>query len=82
MSVCVSKKEKSVSEDSGEATVTVVPYRPEKGDPHMVALQHAAELFDDGGYEVVAVLMGRCHALVTQQSLRIYAERLLASHEH
>ncbi len=64
--------------DTGETTLAVVPYDPSVGDPHMAALRHTGELSEEGEFEVVAVLRGKCDLLVTQQSLRLYCERLLA----
>ncbi len=65
-------------DDTGETTVAVVPYDASTGDPHMTALRHTGELSAEGEFEVVAVLRGRSDLLVTQQSLRLYCERLLA----
>ncbi|MDR3439228.1 hypothetical protein [Telmatospirillum sp.] len=64
-------------DDTGETTVAVLPYDPAKGDPHMVALRHTAELSERGEFEVVAVMRGRCDVLVTQQSLRLFADRIM-----
>jgi hypothetical protein len=63
--------------ESGETTVTVVPASGEDTDPHHMALRHLGALAEEEDYEVVAVLRGRCEALVTQQSLRVYAHRIL-----
>ena len=65
-------------DDTGDTTVTVIPYDLASGDPHLAALRHVADLSDHGEFEVVAVMRGRCSVLVTHQSLRLYAERLLA----
>jgi hypothetical protein len=65
-------------EDSGDTTVTLVPRDAATEDPHMAALRHTGDLSEAGEFEVVAVLRGPCDVLVTQQSLRIFAERLLA----
>jgi hypothetical protein len=65
-------------DDTGEVTVAVVPCDPAAGDPHLAALRHTAALSQRGEFEVVAVLRGRCAVLVTQQSLRLFARRLLA----
>jgi len=65
-------------DDSGEVTVAVLPCDGGTGDPHLAALRHTAELSQRGEFEVVAVLRGRCAVLVTQQSLRLFARRLLA----
>ncbi|MTJ81584.1 MAG: hypothetical protein F8N37_11260 [Telmatospirillum sp.] len=64
-------------DDTGEATVVVVAYDPVVGDPHMTALRHTAEMSDHGEFEVVAVFRGQCDLLVTQQSLRLFASRIL-----
>jgi hypothetical protein len=66
-------------DDSGETTLTVVRRDAEHADPHWTALKHTAELSEAGEFEVIALLRGRCEILVTQQSLRLFAERLLAS---
>jgi hypothetical protein len=65
-------------DDTGETTVAVIPYDAASGDPHLAALRHTGDLSEEGEFEVVAVLRGPCEVLVTQQSLRLYAERLLA----
>lgn len=65
-------------DDSGEATVIVVPVTPGDGDPHMLALRQIGAYAAEETFEVVAVLKGKCDVLVTQQSLRIFAERYLA----
>ncbi len=64
-------------DDTGETTVAVLSYDPVKGDPHAAALRHTADLSEQGEFEVVAVLRGRCDVMVTQQSLRLFAERIL-----
>ena len=64
--------------DTGEATVAVVPYDSISGDPHMAALRHTAQVAELAEFEVVAVLRGKCEVLVTQQSLRLFAEALLS----
>jgi hypothetical protein len=64
-------------DDSGHATVAVVERTADHADPHWTALRHTADLSDDAEFEVVAVLKGRVEVLVTQQSLRLYTERLL-----
>jgi len=66
-------------DDSGETTVAVIQRDADHADPHWTALKHTAELSEAGEFEVVALLRGRCDILVTQQSLRLFAERLLAS---
>lgn len=63
--------------DSGETSVTVVPVTAEASDPHLIALRQIGELADEEDFEIVAVLRGRCEVLVTQQSLRVYAHRVL-----
>jgi hypothetical protein len=65
-------------DDSGDATIAVIQRDSANGDPHWAALRHTAELSEEGEFEVVALLRGRCEVLVTQQSLRLFAERLLA----
>lgn len=65
-------------DDSGETTVAVLPFDASAGDPHMAALRHTGQLSEQGEFEVVAVLRGKCEVLVTQQSLRLFAERLLS----
>jgi len=65
-------------DDSGETTVAVIRRDGEHADPHWTALKHTALLSEQGEFEVVALLRGRCEVLVTQQSLRLFAERLLA----
>jgi hypothetical protein len=65
-------------DDSGETTVAVIQRDAEHADPHWTALKHTAALSEQGEFEVVALLRGRCEVLVTQQSLRLFAERLLA----
>jgi hypothetical protein len=64
-------------DDTGETTVTVLPYDSSCGDPHVAALRHTADLSEQGEFEVVAVLRGKSDILVTQQSLRLFAERIL-----
>jgi hypothetical protein len=64
-------------DDTGETTVAVLPYDATSGDPHVAALRHTADLSEHG--EVVAVLRGKCDVLVTQQSLRLFAERILGA---
>jgi hypothetical protein len=64
-------------DDSGDATVTVVLRTADNADPHWAALRHTGALSEQGEFEVVAVLRGRCEVLATQQSLRLFAERLL-----
>ena len=64
-------------DDSGHATVAVIERTVDHADPHWTALRHTADLSDDAEFEVVAVLRGRVEVLVTQQSLRLYTERLL-----
>lgn len=64
-------------DDSGDTTVAVVPWEGGAVDPHMAALRHTGQLSEAGEFSVVAVLRGRCQVLVTQQSLSLYAERLL-----
>jgi len=64
-------------DDTGEATVTVLSYDATSGDPHVAALRHMADLSEHGEFEVVAVLRGKTDVLVTQQSLRLFAERVL-----
>jgi len=66
-------------DDSGDTTISVVSRDALNGDPHWAALKHTGELSDEGEFEVVALLRGRCEVLVTQQSLRLFAERLLAT---
>lgn len=66
-------------DDTGETTVAVLPYDSASGDPHVAALRHTADLSERGEFEVVAVLRGRCDVLVTQQSLRLFAERILGA---
>jgi hypothetical protein len=65
-------------DDTGDTTVVVVPYDATSGDPHVAALRHTAELSESGEFEVVAVLRGKPDVLVTQQSLRLFTERLMA----
>jgi len=65
-------------EDSDDTTVAVVAAVDADADPHLAALRHVAKLSAEGVFSVVAVLRGRCPALVTRQSLRLYSERLLA----
>jgi hypothetical protein len=65
-------------DDSGETTVAVIQRDSDHADPHWTALKHTAALSEEGEFEVVALLRGRCEILVTQQSLRLFAERLLA----
>ena len=65
-------------DDTGETTVAVLPFDESSGDPHMAAVRHTGQLSEQGEFEVVAVLRGKCEVLVTQQSLRLFAERLLA----
>jgi hypothetical protein len=65
-------------DDTGHTTVSVIPYDASSGDPHLAALRHTGELSEGGEFEVVAVIRGKCDVLVTQQSLQLYAERLLA----
>lgn len=65
-------------DDSGETTVAVIKRDADNSDPHWTALRHTGELSENGEFEVVALLRGRCDVLVTQQSLRLFAERLLA----
>lgn len=65
-------------DDSGEATIAVVARSEETSDPHWAALRHTGTMSEAGEFEVVALLRGRCEVLVTQQSLRLFAERLLA----
>jgi hypothetical protein len=65
-------------DDSGEATVTVIERDAVNQDPHWVALKHTGDLSESGEFEVVALLRGRCEVLVTQQSLRLFSDRLLA----
>ena len=65
-------------DDSGHATVAIIDRDAEHADPHWTALRHAADLSDEAEFEVVAVLKGRVEVLVTQQSLRLYTERLMA----
>jgi hypothetical protein len=65
-------------EDSGETSIAVIQRDADHADPHWAALKHTARLSDSGDFEVVALLRGRCDILVTQQSLRLFAERLLA----
>lgn len=64
-------------EDTGDTTVTVLPHDPACADPHLLALRHTAALSTDGEFEVVAVLKGRCDVLVTQQSLRLFVDRVI-----
>lgn len=64
-------------EDSGETTVAFVPRDLANEEPHAAALRHTARHSDGGQFEIVAVLAGQCPPLVTQQSLRLYAERLM-----
>jgi len=66
-------------DDSGETTLTVIQRDAEHADPHWTALKHTADLSENGEFEVIALLRGRCEILVTQQSLRLFAERLMAS---
>jgi hypothetical protein len=66
-------------DDTGETTVSVLPYDAASGDPHVAALRHTAELSEHGEFEVVAVMRGKGEVLVTQQSLRLFAERILGS---
>jgi hypothetical protein len=65
-------------DDSGHATVAFIDRTADFTDPHWTALRHTADLTDDAEFEVVAVLKGRVEVLVTQQSLRLYTERLMA----
>ena len=65
-------------DDSGHATVAVIDRDADHADPHWAALRHTADLSDEAEFEVVAVLRGRVEVLVTQQSLRLYTERLMA----
>lgn len=64
-------------DDSGETTVAYVPRDLLHEEPHAAALRHTALHSENGQFEVVAVLAGRCQVLVTGQTLRLYAERLL-----
>jgi hypothetical protein len=64
--------------DTADTTVVVIPYDALSGDPHLAALRHTADLSENGEFEVVAVLRGRPDVLVTQQSLRLFADRLMA----
>ena len=64
-------------DDTGDTTVAVVPYDGASGDPHVAALRHTADLSEHGEFEVIAVLRGKGDVLVTQQSLRLFAERVL-----
>jgi hypothetical protein len=64
-------------DDTGETTVASIAFDPVVGDPHVMALRHTAELSDHGEFEVVAVMRGHCDVLVTQQSLRVFADRLM-----
>jgi hypothetical protein len=66
-------------DDTGETTIAVVAYDATSGDPHVAALRHTADLSDHGEFAVVAVLRGSCEVLVTQQSLRLFAERILGA---
>lgn len=66
-------------DDTGETTIAVLPYDAASGDPHVAALRHTAALSEHGEFEVVAVLRGKCDVLVTQQSLRLFAERILGA---
>lgn len=66
-------------DDSGDTTISVIGRDAANTDPHWAALKHTGELSEAGEFEVVALLRGRCEVLVTQQSLRLFAERLLAS---
>ncbi len=65
-------------DDSGHATVAIIGRDADHADPHWVALRHTADLSDEAEFEVVVVLRGRVDVLVTQQSLRLYTERLMA----
>jgi hypothetical protein len=65
-------------DDSGHATVAIIERDMDHADPHWAALRHTADLSDEAEFEVVAVLKGRVEVLVTQQSLRLYTERLMA----
>jgi hypothetical protein len=65
-------------DDTGDTSVSVVPYDTASGDPHMAALRHTARLSEAGEFEVIAVLRGQPPVLVTQQSLRLFAQRILA----
>ena len=65
-------------DDSGDTTVALVPWKEGAGDPHLAALRHTGQLSEDGEFSVVAVLLGRCQVLVTQQSLQLYTEKLLS----
>ena len=64
-------------DDSGDTTVSVIPRDAAHADPHWAALRHAGDFSRHGEFEIVALLKGRVEILVTQQSLRVYAERLL-----
>lgn len=64
--------------DTGEATVAVVPYDAISGDPHLAALRHTARVAELAEFEVVAVLRGKCEVMVTQQSLRLFAEAIVS----
>lgn len=65
-------------DDSGHATVAVIERDADHADPHWTALRHTADLSEDAEFEVVAVVKGRVEVLVTQQSLRLYTERLMS----
>lgn len=66
-------------DDSGHATVAIIERDADHADPHWTALRHTADLTDDDAeFEVVAVVKGRVEVLVTQQSLRLYTERLMS----
>jgi hypothetical protein len=65
-------------DDSGDTTIAVIGRDAANSDPHWAALRHTGEMSDSGEFEVVALLRGRCEVLVTQQSLRLFAERQLA----
>lgn len=65
-------------DETGETRCEIVPYDLAGGDPHLAALRHTARRSQAGEYAVFAVLRGACQLLVTQQSLQLYTERLLA----
>ena len=65
-------------DDSGDTTVAVIERDEANSDPHWAALRHTGAMSESGEFEVVALLRGRCEVLVTQQSLRLFAERQLA----
>jgi hypothetical protein len=66
-------------DDTGDVTVAVMPRHAANSDPHMAALEHTGAVSEAGEFEVVAVLHGKCDVLVTQQSLRLFARRLLTA---